>query len=59
MTHAAEMRLLHQALDAARPLLVGRSIRERLEIARQIETELRNRFHVEPLTPVPASTIAT
>jgi hypothetical protein len=50
MNHTEQMRHLHEALEAARPLLVGLSIRERLAVAREIEAKQRDRSGVEPLS---------
>jgi uncharacterized membrane protein len=49
---AAERRIFAEELAAATPCLIGRSIPERLEIARHVEARVR--WRVEQLNPVPA-----
>jgi hypothetical protein len=52
---AAERRIFAEELAAATPLLAGRTVAERIELARQVEA--RTRWRVEqlrrPHTPAP------
>lgn len=49
---AAERRIFREELDRAAPYLAGRTIRERLALARGVESIVRLRCGLEPLSPV-------